>query len=89
MDMTSELGNETAHRTTRTRADVVATQLHSASSMARKKWMLKPFRNWPGVVPKPVLGSPRRVQLELLPRVQQLVAGGVMAKPVWLDAVSM
>lgn len=52
----------------------------------RKKWMLKPFRNWPGIVPKPLM-SQRRVKIGLLPRVQRLVAGGAIPKPLWLDAV--
>ena len=55
--------------------------------MARRKWwMTKPFRNWMGVVPKP-LRTQRTVKLELVPRVEQLVAGGAIAKPLWLDAV--
>lgn len=52
----------------------------------RKPWMMKPFRNWMGVVPKP-LRSSRKFSLELVPRVERLVAGGAMAKPLWLDAV--
>jgi hypothetical protein len=55
--------------------------------VGKKWWMKKPFRNLPGVVPKPILGSPRANPTELVSRVQQLVAGGAIAKPVWLDAV--
>ena len=52
----------------------------------RKWWMNKPFRNTMGVVPKPHLSS-RTVRTDLVPRVEQLVAGGAIPKPVWLDAV--
>ena len=55
--------------------------------MARRKaWMQKPCRNWMGIVPKP-LRTPRRNHLELLPRVERLVAGGAIPKPVWFEAV--
>ena len=53
----------------------------------RKPWMEKPFRNWQGKIPMPLGGSPRHVKVDLVPRVMNLVAGGVIAKPVWLDAV--
>jgi hypothetical protein len=53
--------------------------------MGKKWWQSKPYRNWPGVVPKPMLTG-RRIRSELLPRVQQQVRGGVISKPLWLDA---
>jgi hypothetical protein len=55
--------------------------------MVNKKWfMQKPVRNWRGIVPKP-LSSSRAVRVDLLPRTQRLVAGGVIPKPLWLDAM--
>ena len=49
----------------------------------RKWWMKKPLRNQPGIVPK---RAGRRIVVDLLPRVQQLVSGDVIGRPVWLDA---
>lgn len=52
-----------------------------------KRWFQpKPYRNWKGIVPKAVVGG-RKITIPLVPRVQNLVQGGVIAKPVWLDAV--
>jgi hypothetical protein len=51
----------------------------------KKWWHRKPQRNWPGMVPK-VLLTGRRVQTPLLTRVQSLVKGNIIERPVWLDA---
>ena len=54
--------------------------------MSRPWWMPKPYQNRRGVIPKPLYGSPRRIKEDLLPKVENLVIGGAIPKPLWLDA---
>ena len=53
--------------------------------MGKKWWQKKPFRNTMGVVPKAIVTG-RTITHQLLPRVERLVAGGVIPKPLWLAA---
>ena len=50
----------------------------------RKPWHHKPIRNTLKI-PMPT-NTARKVRSALLPRVQQLVKGGIVPKPLWLDA---
>jgi len=52
----------------------------------RKAFMSKPVNNMRGLIPRPIITG-RRIRTELVPRVANLIAGGVMAKPLWFDAV--
>ena len=53
---------------------------------SRPKWFPKPIRNTAGLVPKPITTG-RKIKTELVPRVDNLIKGGVIPKPLWYDAV--
>lgn len=52
---------------------------------SRKWFQPKPERNRMGVVPT-VIETGRHIKVDLIPRVERLVQGGIIPKPVWLDA---
>lgn len=55
--------------------------------LRRKKIAAKPLRNKRGFLPM-LFGTGRRIKEELVPRVENLVAGGVIAKPIWFDVMN-
>ena len=52
----------------------------------RPWWLPKPYQNRRGVIPVPLFGNPRKNKIPLIPKVQNLVQGAVIPKPLWLDA---
>ena len=54
--------------------------------LRRKKHADKPVRNIRGWIPKEIMTG-RKVKVPLVPRVENLIQGGIVPKPLWYEAV--